>query len=300
MKRTRTAWLLVALAVGVPALALLVPLPKGTRLMGIVLNLGHVGLGGFVCILLWMALGLRGRLGGMGRGAAAWLGAMGLLTGIEAFQAFSKTRSPTLDDLVGNGLGATAALVFLVSAPRPLLRRLALAAVPVAIALVPTGLQVLDTVRQQAAFPVLCDFDSRLEIFRWHFRSASGEFTDVGGRSALRIEFQPGEAWPAAMFAYVASDWGGFRQLVFDARTDAGHPVLLTIADATYDGSYTDRYTKKLALTPQWQTLRIPLTDIADGPHHRKIDLSRIHSLQWFADHPKERFSIWLDAIRLE
>ena len=300
MNPTRRAWLMLALAVGGPAVALLAPLPKGTRLLGVFLNLGHVVLGVFVCILLWLALKRLTRTGHLARAAWAWLGAMALLSSIEAFQAFSKTRAPTLDDFVGNGLGATAALLFVLASRQPLWRRIAIAAIPLLLALIPTGLQVYDTIQQRRAFPVLCDFDSRLELTRWLFRSSSATAVEDGGRSTLRVDFKTRDAWPAAMFAYVALDWRGYQTLAFDVRSDAPRELLMLVVDAQYDGTYADRYTRTLALSASWQTFRIPLAEIAEGPQGRTLDLSEVHSMQWFADHPQQPFPIWLDAIRLE
>ena len=299
----RSAWLLLAAAVGGPALALLLPLPKGSRLVGVFLNFGHVVLGVFVCVLLWQALRVLTRMGIVSRALWAWLGALALLTGMEAFQAFSRTRSPSLGDVVANGLGATTALAFYLVRGRKFAKRLAVAAVPLAIALAPMGLQACDTLRQRAEFPVLADFESQLEMTRWQFRSASGrraaDVTQRGTRS-LRVDFRANDAWPAAQFAYVAPDWRGHRWLTFQVHTKAPCTIHLLVVDGLYDGSSKDAYSRVLSLNMGWNPFRVSLDEIARGPEGRTLDLGDVHSIQWFVDGPNAPLTIWLDAIQLE
>ena len=298
--RTTSAlwWLLIAAVAG-PALVLLVPLPKGSRLLGVFLNLGHVVLGAAVFVLLWAVLRQVWRRTRWAPGAVAWLGAVSLLGAMEVFQAFSKTRTPTLGDVVGNGLGATAALCF-TAFGRRLVRRVAAAAVPLAIAAVPAGLEAWDTVRQRAAFPVLSDFETQLEMTRWSFREARGvRVRDAHrGAYALDVSYQVAD-WPAVQFPYVSPDWRGYDTLSFAVHTQTDVVVHLLVVDGQYNQRWDDAFHKKLTLRAGWQIVRVALSDIARGPATRSLNLGDVHSVQWYADHPKEPFSIRLDAIEL-
>ena len=70
--------------------------------------------------------------------------------------------------------------------------------------------------------------------------------------------------------------------------------------DCRHDGEHSDRYERPVEITSGWQEIRIPLSEVAAAPQTRRMDLSRIKKLQFFAVRPPQRRTLHFDDLRLE
>jgi len=310
--------LLLILLLAVSLVALLVlPLPTfDSALWAAIENAAHAPLFGAIALLVveWLQRRqTRHTLSSVGLYGCAFLAsvALGFLT--ELVQFFGP-RDASVDDLVTNTLGVIAALsahAALCVAPdrRDRLALTAAAALSVLAVLAPIAAAVAARIERGRQFPVLADFDSRLDTH--HVRGIKARFERVtwpeayakpGDGPALRVEFlTPGGS--GVIFDEPARDWSAHRELVLDLANPQPHAVelLVRVDDALHDKRREDRFERIVPLAPQQRAeIRIALASIRQTPSGRHIDLARISAIMLFNSNGRANERLYLGSIRLE
>lgn len=294
---------LAALAVGA---LLTVPVPSRSREVHALMDLAHAPTFGVLALVVLAAV--RGRFPRSPRrdGPAVWVAVTLFGGAMELAQALSG-RHPSWHDALANALGAAAFLVFAAyrSAPTPG-RRLALAAAGSALLALPSApplLTLADAGLQARDFPLLASFENPTELSRWDFgdcRAARTRDHATDGDWALRLGLGPG-LYPSATLTWPARDWSGRAALTFDADLSPGPPLdlVVKIEGLPAGRRAAARFERVVRLRPGPQRVRIDLSDAADAPAGRRLDLRRVGRLQFFAVALRSTRVLFLDEVRL-
>jgi hypothetical protein len=173
-------------------------------------------------------------------------------------------------------------------------------------AFAPLGIVLIDETNMYRRFPMLADFENRLESDRWRGPIEVVKLLSSTGESkVLKINLGT-EHFSGASLHYFSKDWRGYRQLVFELFNPEPRPLQLTIRihDAKhYDlgrGDYYDRFNQPVDLKPGWNTISLKLSDVASAPVKRAMDLGNIQAFGFFnVDLPRPR-TVYIDRLRLE
>ncbi|MDA8164753.1 MAG: hypothetical protein M0017_06955 [Desulfobacteraceae bacterium] len=206
-------------------------------------------------------------------------------------------------DLVGGLLG----LLFLAPVRRELDRRLLAGGRIAAIALAALGnaspaLTLWDMSQAARSFPVLGDFESRLEADRWTAGTIDRTLARHGSGS-LRVTLGT-EPYSGTALTRCFGDWRGYSAFVLSIHNPGPGAlrITLSIRDQAHErrgGRYRDRFNRAFRLVPGWNDLRIPISEIEQAPAGRKLDLSRLTQVVIFAEKLEAPRVIHLDDIRL-
>jgi hypothetical protein len=309
------AWLLGLLAVLLVAV-LVLPLPSmHTIVWAAIENSAHAPIFGAVALLAERSLRRwrRAADSALVRYVAAFTIAISIGFGTELLQFFGP-RDASFGDAVTNSIGAAGALAAHASmrvVRRPAYRA-ALAGVAIACVLVviaPIALALAATIQRDREFPVLANYDSRLDLELISTRSARVSrtgwprwTTSASEGPALRVDFAS-RGRSGVVFEEPVSDWSGYRELVLDIANPAGQPLGLRVLvdDAWHDRRGTDRYMSVVSIAPGTrERVRIPLEDIRHGPPDRMLDLAHISSIMLFRADGDPATHCYLGPIRLE
>ncbi len=229
-----------------------------------------------------------------------------LSASIEGLQAVVG-RNASLLDIGLNLLGGCIALAFSAPARRHMAipRRRALQVTTAAatiIALTPALYSGLDDWRAHRDFPVLGRFEHRAELQRWS-RGALQDTVVRSGRHALYVPLDT-RRYSGTTLRRNLGDWRGYDAFAFSAFNPGPEPLTITVsirdrAHFERGTHYTDRFNQQFVLEPGWQDIIIPMAAIATAPAERKLDLSTVQEVLFFASQlPKPR-ELYLDDIRL-
>ena len=161
---------------------------------------------------------------------------------------------------------------------------------------------------RERQFPVLLDF-----VPGWHASFAvtseaqmrldppPPDFTDASSSYVARIRFGPG-TWPGLSHPEPVRDWSAYRKLSFRVFNPDTETRLLTIRieDRQHNGDYDDRFNRPFPVLPGSNAIAIQLSEIADAPTGRTLDLSNVASFSIFSDHIEQPFVLYMDKIILE
>jgi VanZ family protein len=225
---------------------------------------------------------------------------------IELIQPFFG-RNRSVADLGINLLGGLLGLFFLAPCrrllPRVLLAsgRLAGLAMTVIIFSEPAA-ALWDMQRAAREFPVLADFENRLEVGRW----SNGSRDDTlarHGRASLRVELGR-RKYAGTALRRGLGNWQGYSTFAFSLYNPGPEPLTLTISirDREHEragGRYHDRFNRSLRVEPGWNDLLIPVAEIEHGPAARTMDLAALSEVIFFAGELPEPRLIHLDHLRL-
>lgn len=229
-------------------------------------------------------------------------GAFVLGGAIELLQPFFG-RTALWRDVWQNVLGAATGL--LLAHPRTLLR--SAWALPVfAALLLEVRLPALHLWDEQLArrhFPVLSDFETRLEHLRWSKGHVSTETSRTGSR-ALRVDLEPGRRWPGTALRRGLGAWSGYEALEFSIHNPEPEPLRLTVSVRDREhgrrgSAYRDRFNRRFDIATGWHDLRIPVAEIAAAPAERTLDVDDIEMVLFFTAAVDAPRTFHLDAVRL-
>ena len=304
MQRRQKTGLLAVLLIA--SLALM-PLPKGTREVGALFDMAHAPAFGLLALIAWIGIRPRSSRWPCGTAVLAWVGVILFGGTIEFIQGLTG-RSPSWHDFLANGFGSGAALIW-ISIPesasrRVRLARLAAVAILFTIPSVPPILILTDSAIQRRERPILASFEQPLELSRWEFqgcRATRSRDHASDGAWCLRLALDHA-TYPAATLVWPLHDWSNYTALEFDTYLEPGPPVdlVVKIEDQEHDGRYADRFHRSLHLVPGPHHTRIALSDVERAPQGRKLDLTRVRRLQFFAVRLPATVTMSLDNIRLE
>jgi hypothetical protein len=231
------------------------------------------------------------------------LGVGGIIELIQPYFGSSASWGDLGLDFTGGFLG----IVFFSPVRRSLARRIlvcgqcAALALVVIVSFVPIT-TIWDMWVATRQFPVLGDFESRLEITRW----SNGEIdNDIArhGQCSLRV-FLGTERYAGTTLKRSFGDWSGYSTLAFSIyNPDPGMLVLsVSIRDHEHfrrGGEYGDRFNSTFRIEQGWNDVHIPIAQIENAPSARRLELDRLSEIVIFAvDLPKPRL-FYLDYVRL-
>ncbi len=229
---------------------------------------------------------------------------------IETLQMLGSNRSPGLDDMLRNQLGCLAAFAFsnrsALFAHQPA-RRLFRGGV-VALLIVaawPLSRALIDEFLAARQFPVLADFETPFERFRWvNIDQLQVENEEVRhGRRSVRVQLSTNKYSGVALFHF-PGDWRGYRTLhwsVFNPQ-DNPLPINCRIHDVHHKQNameFSDRFNQQFLLDSGWNDLVVPLEKVRAAPKGREMDMARIEGFGLFVIQQPRAQAIYLDYVYL-
>ncbi len=169
----------------------------------------------------------------------------------------------------------------------------------------PAAFAVIDETMAKKQFPLLADFESPFELSRWsseepHAITALHAFS--GGHS-LHVSLST-TPYSGIFLDHFPGNWQEYGALSFMVFNPSDEPLTLIcrIHDQLHqDGeqTYADRFNRAYPIASGWNTLLIPLAEVAAAPKDRSMDLSRIRGVGLFATRLSAPRQIYLDWFRL-
>jgi VanZ family protein len=225
---------------------------------------------------------------------------------LQTFVGRSFSVGDVARDLNGSGL----AIVFLSPATKSFqkgaLRTFQVAAVVlILIQLYPVATTLVDEIVAKREFPILSDLETPFEISRWSRSSPIAVDHQIvrHGRASLRVRLMPAK-YSSIALRYFPSNWQGYSVLSFSIRNPSDTPlrIICRVHDQQHirnGQQYTDRFNKSLLLLSGWNDINIDLKEIRDAPRNRRIDLSSIAGITFFAMDLPDPKVIYIDDVRL-
>ena len=160
----------------------------------------------------------------------------------------------------------------------------------------------LDMWQASRQFPVLSDFETRLETRRW----CSGEIdTDVArhGASSLRVALDT-QKYAGTTLKRSFGDWKGFSIFAFSLYNPDPDPLrmIVSIRDEEHfrrGGEYHDRFNRAFMMAQGWNDVYIAVADIENAPSERKLELNHLSEVVIFTVDPPAPRVMYLDYVRL-
>jgi len=273
--------------------------PESSRLFGSALDLGHIL---FFCLLVLYVnrhINLRRPL------AVISLTIIVLIVGglIELIQLQIGRDGNWLDvyyDLVGTWIG----LVWC----HPVTRAVRYARIVIFALTLPALLKILllALLQFQAAqnFPLIADFETRLELYQYHGTLERSDLVHTHGNYSLQLTLQASE-YSGINIGRSYPDWTPYNYLKMDIYIPDDQPldIVIRVNDISHDlagWKDDDRYNYRTRLYPGWNNLTLSIDDIRNGPATRLMDLQKISSIGIFTARLPAARVINIDNIKLE
>ncbi|WP_163337101.1 VanZ family protein [Desulfopila sp. IMCC35008] len=233
----------------------------------------------------------------------------GLGAAIELIQLALPGRYFSYTDILHNCVGIITAFMGLIikgekSAKARFYWALVLLVLIIIVTL-PIARIVMDELCSYKKFPVLSNFEARAEVGRWKGNNSSLErvrMVTQGGDYAMKLTLIPAK-YSGANLKHFPGNWEGYRFLRLSAFIDSGGMTLhLRVHDKLHDKDqvYGNRFNGKVDLHSGWNEIRIPLSDIKNGPKAREMDMASIRGVGLFMIDLSEEHTIFLDNVMLE
>jgi len=231
---------------------------------------------------------------------------------LELLQMLPDGRNPDLGDVLRNQLGCLAA--FAVCAGRG---RYALSIAvqwPLRITVVvllavsgwPLVRAVVDEQYALRQFPVLADFETPFERYRWDnvLRTREESINVRHGAKAMRVQLSTAKYSGIALFHF-PENWQGFRTLhcsLFNplATVLTIHCRIHDTHHKQHDSEFTDRFNLPIKLQPGWNEVVIDLQQVWHAPKNRLMDAQHIEGLGFFVVQLEEPMAIVVDHLYLD
>jgi VanZ family protein len=300
--------LILALTVSLPLLAFVPLKPAHNPSLWIRINdAGHFPLMALFSLLVFQVLG-RGLSPGR-RYAWAAVISSGTVLLIELIQPMV-SRQRSLGDMVTGLLGVTISLsgVALWHRRAAIVARVGHAFVTAVIAtvlLTPVWAELSAATWRRTHFPLLADFEDKVERHLWHARGYSNDGrTKIAlsadyassGRQSLKVSMAPG-SWAGAGYWAGLTSWEGYAELTVDLF-NPGQPYTLgmRVRDASPPGA-DGGFVKKIDLPSGWTTVRVDIREMRGKA--RKLDASRIDTLIFYTGRDQPGRTLYIDNVRL-
>ncbi len=232
---------------------------------------------------------------------------VGLGLCIELIQLHIAGRTCSFADVITDLSGGALVLLWTIGRKLPpgrlILSGLTLITILV-LNLVPIGTALTDEYRSYREFPLLAGFESETELSRWE--GGSGRLSLVSsprtqGSHSAKIVLTT-DKYSGIILQHFQPDWSGRRALAFDVF-NPGQPITLhyRVHDVRHidNQKYTDRYNGHTDLKYGWNEIVIPLAEIIEAPHGRKMDITRISGFGIFVVQQADQRVLFLDNVRL-
>lgn len=167
---------------------------------------------------------------------------------------------------------------------------------------------LIEYLQLRSELPVLATFENEREMRRWSRRITRSSEESSEGEFSGKFYFNS-DAYRGFGLFRIARDWSAYTQLSIDLLNPTTHNlnVSLRIEDVFIRKrwQYNNAFNKDLQLRPGWQTFRVTLNDIENGPENRKLDLKNIYSIRITPQNMEtlnnnNEIAIFVDNIKLE
>ncbi|NLX19968.1 MAG: hypothetical protein GXY53_11925 [Desulfobulbus sp.] len=173
------------------------------------------------------------------------------------------------------------------------------------IAIWPLGRALIDEYLARQQFPVLADFETPFERYRWDHSNQLQTESDIvrHGRRAARVQLSTNKYSGVALF-YFPHDWRGFQTLYFSVYNPKSTPLMLNarihdVHHKKYGMKYNDRYNHQFSIESGWNDLAISLDEVAAAPKGRTMDMEHIEGFGLFVIQQPSAQVIYLDNVYL-
>ena len=220
-------------------------------------------------------------------------------------------RSAAWHDAFANALGIIAASLWYLGrrVARPTIKRLLwfCSVCLIALAWYQPFAILHDVWRTQSQYPLLCSFESDMQLTRWYFRGCSAELTatDVtDGQYSAEIRYEP-QDFPAATMIEFASDWSDMTALEFDVALADDYPgdsvtMMVSVLDHQRRDDSEDIYRSGHELRRGQATkIRISREALLGGPKYHRLNLSDLQYLDLALVEPVAPARIRVDHVRV-
>ncbi|MET1253955.1 VanZ family protein [Aliikangiella maris] len=155
-------------------------------------------------------------------------------------------------------------------------------------------------------FPHIAQFESTHELNRWYRQDANISLSQkfkAQGLSSMKVEFLPAK-YPHVTLRHFISNWLNYQQLNLSIYNPQNQTVSMTLK--VYDKlhqqnhyQYSDRFNRILQLPPGWTHFQQSLTEIANAPKKRPMEMQHVAVVSLFLDSPKTTTTLFIDNIYL-
>jgi len=301
----------IILLVGLPFFFMGGPGYSSARSFQAAWDLGHILF--FAITSLWLHPLLRPRI-------AAWSAIrtflalfffvffVGLL--VEFLQKFASGRTPDFFDVLRNQLGCLLAFAFFIRPPlfSGLWRRLLQLGVIVLLGatLWPFTRAVLDERQAALQFPVLADFETPFERYRWvNLEQLRQERATVRhGAKAMRVQLSTAKYSGVALLHF-PGDWQEFQTLHWSVYNPQSAALALNcrihdVHHKAYGSAFSDRFNQQFIVQPGWNDLAVSLERVKRAPQCRIMDMQHIEGFGLFVVQQASPMEIYLDHVYLD
>lgn len=227
---------------------------------------------------------------------------------VELLQKLGGNRSLDIEDVLRNQLGCLAAYAFVIR-PTVGLRQQRLMQLGITLALMvaawPLCRAVIDEYRAIQQFPVLADFETSFERYRWKHSNQLREESNIvrHGHKAVQVQLSTNKFSGIALF-YFPHDWRGFQHLRFSVYNPKNTPLVLNsrihdVHHKKHEMEFSDRYNHQFLLAPGWNDLAILLDKVRAAPKGRAMDMAHIEGFGLFVIQQPQAQVIYLDTVYL-
>ncbi|RZA07721.1 MAG: hypothetical protein EOO68_03015 [Moraxellaceae bacterium] len=165
-------------------------------------------------------------------------------------------------------------------------------------------LAALTQVQAVNHFPVLSDFEQYSDVQRWKGKVELSHEHVIQGRNSLKVFFNTQRYSPVALDEFLG-DWRNYKNINVDIYNPQQEVIVLVVRvnDRHHDdnkGLATDRFNRKLLVTPGWNHIEIPLEEIEKAPESRLMDLDEVTRLLFFTSKLPEPKILYFDNLMLK
>ena len=230
--------------------------------------------------------------------------------GVELVQMILGNRYPGISDILRNQLGCLVAIAFFCPIRSTVRRQFRflfqlIVVVFLFFAVWPLTRAIIDEKIARQQFPVLSDFETPFERWRWHnINQLQIDETVVRhGRKSVKIQLTTATYSGASLF-YFANDWRKFNWLHFSVYNPDLAPLALhcrihDVHHAEHGQIFADRFHKRFLLQTGWNDIEISLAEIKSSPAGRVMDMQQIEGFGIFVVRQSQPLIIFLDHVYL-
>ena len=136
-------------------------------------------------------------------------------------------------------------------------------------------------------FPVIADFETRLELYQYHGTLERSDLVHAHGNYSLQLTLYAAE-YSGINIKRSFADWTPYNYLKVDIFIPDSEPldIVIRVNDIAHDlagWKDDDRYNHRVRLQPGWNNLALPIADVRNAPTTRLMDMQKIVSIGLFA-----------------
>lgn len=220
-------------------------------------------------------------------------------------------RTPDIGDLGRDVLGAFLAFFFFASSRFQISKKFLRISQIILIflflfALYPLTRSLVDEKISYIQFPILSDFETPFEKYRWdayHVNIGIDRTHARSGKASLKVKLNTNK-YTGVFLKFFPSNWKGYTSFNFSIYNPEPDSLMITcrINDSYHwkrDYEYSDRFNERYYLKSGWNDISISLENIKKAPKSRYMDLAKIDLIGIFAVRlPKPR-TIYIDGVKL-